>query len=173
METTETRPTFHRTNKFTKGFQMLVDAYGVADYREVNPGLFTVTTFPFLFAIMFGDAGHGLIVTLFALYLIIKEEQLAKIKDEVRHLHSSITKSISRINIPVNDRRYLSPPVTGRGGRVNSNQISTAKPNHFQKNRSAFSAAKVQFQLHFIHPQSNRIIELTATTKNQLNHFRN
>jgi len=83
METTETRPTFHRTNKFTKGFQMLVDAYGVADYREVNPGLFTVTTFPFLFAIMFGDAGHGLIVTLFALYLIIKEEQLAKIKDEV------------------------------------------------------------------------------------------
>jgi len=83
METKEMRPTFHRTNKFTKGFQALVNAYGIADYREVNPGLFTITTFPFIFAIMFGDAGHGLFVTFFALFLILKEKQLAKIRDEV------------------------------------------------------------------------------------------
>ena len=86
------RPTFHRTNKFTKGFQALVNAYGIADYREVNPGLFTITTFPFIFAIMFGDAGHGLFVTFFALFLILKEKQLAKIRDEVRLLHSSFHK---------------------------------------------------------------------------------
>lgn len=39
IETTEDPPTFNRTNRFTNGFQNLIDAYGVASYREVNPGM--------------------------------------------------------------------------------------------------------------------------------------
>lgn len=39
MSTKENPPTYNRTNKFTSGFQAIVDAYGVADYREVNPGM--------------------------------------------------------------------------------------------------------------------------------------
>jgi V-type H+-transporting ATPase subunit a len=42
METKETPPTYFRLNKFTKGFQALIDAYGVATYREANPGNFCI-----------------------------------------------------------------------------------------------------------------------------------
>ncbi|XP_076248904.1 V-type ATPase subunit a family protein Vha100-2 [Calliopsis andreniformis] len=73
--THENPPTFNRTNKFTKGFQNLIDAYGVASYREANPALYTIITFPFLFSVMFGDCGHGLIMTVFALYMIILEKK--------------------------------------------------------------------------------------------------
>ncbi|KAG1677026.1 hypothetical protein FOA52_001195 [Chlamydomonas sp. UWO 241] len=71
-------PTYYQTNKFTECFQTIVDAYGVANYREVNPAVFTMMTFPFLFAVMFGDFGHGILMLLFALMMLWNEKSMMK-----------------------------------------------------------------------------------------------
>uniref|UniRef100_A0A915AQ24 V-type proton ATPase subunit a n=1 Tax=Parascaris univalens TaxID=6257 RepID=A0A915AQ24_PARUN len=84
-DSTEPPPTYHRVNKFTRGFQNIVDSYGIASYREINPAPYTMITFPFLFALMFGDLGHGVVMFLAALFFILKEKQLeaARISDEI------------------------------------------------------------------------------------------
>lgn len=76
--TSEEPPTHYTTNKFTSCFQTIIEAYGVARYREVNPAVLSIMTFPFLFAVMFGDWGHAILMLLFAGFLIWKEKEMAK-----------------------------------------------------------------------------------------------
>ncbi|XP_050953786.1 V-type proton ATPase 116 kDa subunit a isoform X2 [Labeo rohita] len=82
MQTKQTPPTYNKTNKFTSGFQSIVDAYGIGNYREINPAPYTIITFPFLFAVMFGDLGHGVLMTCAALYLVLRETRLIAQKND-------------------------------------------------------------------------------------------
>ncbi|XP_073400137.1 V-type proton ATPase 116 kDa subunit a 4 [Dendrobates tinctorius] len=75
-------PTFNRTNKFTSGFQNIIDAYGVGNYREMNPTPYTIVTFPFLFAVMFGDCGHGAVMLGFAAWMVANEKKLLAAKTD-------------------------------------------------------------------------------------------
>ena len=77
-EEIQSPPTYIKTNEFSSTFQLIVDTYGIPHYREINPGYFTIITFPFLFGVMFGDIGHGLVVFIFGIILCLNKEDLSK-----------------------------------------------------------------------------------------------
>ncbi|KAI1488996.1 V-type proton ATPase subunit A [Biscogniauxia mediterranea] len=83
IRTNKTPPTYLKTNKFTEAFQTIINAYGTATYQEVNPALPAIVTFPFLFAVMFGDFGHALIMLSAALAMIYWEKPLKKVTFEL------------------------------------------------------------------------------------------
>ena len=78
VHTKEQPPTYHKTNKFTSIFQSLVNAYGIPVYQEINPAPFYVITFPFLFAVMFGDIGHATLMFMASLLLVLRESSFKK-----------------------------------------------------------------------------------------------
>jgi len=86
VRTKETPPTYFKVNEYTEVFDSIVESYGVATYGEVNPAALSVITFPFLFAIMFGDAGHAILLLLVsiamcAIYPKIKGQPMNEIVD--------------------------------------------------------------------------------------------
>lgn len=83
IHTNKTPPTYLKTNKFTEAFQTIVNAYGTATYQEVNPAIPVIVTFPFLFAVMFGDFGHACIMLAASLAMIYWEKPLKKVTFEL------------------------------------------------------------------------------------------
>lgn len=71
-------PTYFKTTMFSACYQGIVESYGIARYREVNPTPFTLITFPFLFAVMFGDVGHALMMVAFAAVMLAYEKKMLK-----------------------------------------------------------------------------------------------
>ena len=69
-------PSYFKTNEFTEPFQEIVNTYGIPDYKEVNPAIFAIITFPFLFGVMFGDIAHGFVMFLFGAYMCIFADSL-------------------------------------------------------------------------------------------------
>ena len=79
-------PTYLKLNDFTYPFQTIVSEYGVPRYREVNPGLFTIITFPFMFGVMFGDIGHGGLILLLGIWLVLKKDEILKTMPDLKTL---------------------------------------------------------------------------------------
>ena len=45
--------------------------YNVPTYQEINPSVFSIVTFPFLFSMMYGDYGHGMFFFCLGLLMIV------------------------------------------------------------------------------------------------------
>ena len=71
-------PTYFKLSDISRPFQMIIYNYAIPRYREINPGLFSIITFPFLFGIMFGDIGHGGLLFLFGVFLIYQKYEILK-----------------------------------------------------------------------------------------------
>ena len=57
-------PVLLRHPSWLRPFDMLVTAYGLPSYQEIEPTLFVALSYTLMFGIMFGDLGHGAILAL-------------------------------------------------------------------------------------------------------------
>lgn len=75
----QTPPTKLSNPKFFRPFETIVKMYGIPAYGEVDPTVFVGITYMFLFGMMFGDVGQGLVIALIG-YLLSKYKGLAPAK---------------------------------------------------------------------------------------------
>ena len=73
-----TPPTYFKGNDVIDIPQLITNTYGVPSYGEANPAVFTIVTFPFLFAVMFGDYGHGSLILLLGTIFVLFDGKLRK-----------------------------------------------------------------------------------------------
>jgi V-type H+-transporting ATPase subunit a len=78
-------PTYIKSNGMTKIIQEIVDTYATPGYKEANPMVLSLVTFPFIFGVMFGDIGHGLLLFLAGVYLNLKGQALVQIDRDSSH----------------------------------------------------------------------------------------
>lgn len=55
-------PVLLRHPRWLRPFEMLVSAYGLPSYHELEPTLFVAVSYVLMFGMMFGDAGHGFVL---------------------------------------------------------------------------------------------------------------
>ena len=58
----EQTPVLLRHSWFVRPFELLVSAYGLPNYRELEPTLFVAPSYLLMFGMMFGDVGDGFIL---------------------------------------------------------------------------------------------------------------
>ena len=66
-------PTKLKNPKIFKPFEMYVKMYGLPDYHEMDPTIFVAITYSFIFGVMFGDVGQGLLLAVGGLLLYKKK----------------------------------------------------------------------------------------------------
>ncbi|HEU6446945.1 MAG TPA: V-type ATPase 116kDa subunit family protein [Verrucomicrobiae bacterium] len=63
-------PVLLRQPRWLRPFALLVTAYGLPEYRELEPTLFVAISYLVMFGMMFGDVGHGLVLAVIGLVLL-------------------------------------------------------------------------------------------------------
>lgn len=65
-------PVLLKHPRLLRPFQMLVSAYGLPGYRELEPTLFVALSYVLMFGMMFGDVGHGLVLAVCGVFALCK-----------------------------------------------------------------------------------------------------
>lgn len=65
-------PTLLKHSGLLRPFEKLVATYGVPGYREIDPTPLVGVTFVLMFGVMFGDLGHGLVLALLGILLVLR-----------------------------------------------------------------------------------------------------
>jgi V/A-type H+-transporting ATPase subunit I len=72
-------PVIFRYPKFISLFEKITCLYGTPSYNEINPTPILAMTFPLFFGLMFGDIGHGIMLSLLGLFLYKYTKSLSRI----------------------------------------------------------------------------------------------
>jgi V/A-type H+-transporting ATPase subunit I len=74
-------PTLLQPVRGTTAFRPLVETYGAAPYKDIDPTPFAAVSFVLMFGMMFGDVGHGIVLALLGLALRrSRNERLARLR---------------------------------------------------------------------------------------------
>jgi V/A-type H+-transporting ATPase subunit I len=71
VSTEEQIPVLLRHPRLLRPFGMLVETYGLPNYREFEPTLFVALSYIVMFGMMFGDAGHGAVLAVCGLIALL------------------------------------------------------------------------------------------------------
>ena len=69
--TEEQIPVLLRHSWLLRPFEMLVSTYGLPNYQELEPTLFVALSYIVMFGMMFGDAGHGIVLAMCGLIALL------------------------------------------------------------------------------------------------------
>lgn len=78
---------------FLKPFEFLTSTFGVPEYNVIDPTIFLAVTFLIMFGAMFGDVGHGLVLTLLG-GVFIRKKKPGFIKAGILSLYCGISSII-------------------------------------------------------------------------------
>ncbi|HOP86385.1 MAG TPA: V-type ATPase 116kDa subunit family protein [Syntrophorhabdaceae bacterium] len=65
-------PVLLKHPRILKPFEMLVSAYGLPSYKELEPTLFVAISYILMFGMMFGDVGHSFVLALCGMFALTK-----------------------------------------------------------------------------------------------------
>lgn len=74
----ETPPTLLSNPGMMKVFENLVKRYGLPSYYEMDPTWLIFLTFPFIFGMMYGDVGHGIVLLLVSMGIFLSGKKRFK-----------------------------------------------------------------------------------------------